>query len=390
MHGIKFLIIVFLSLSIVISCVRDITMDAEESPQVVVVCILDDGQEQILELSFTKGASLPEAPTLTDAIATLYDEGEKVGEFQRDGNGNWILDYSAIPGHNYRLEVQVPGYDLIHAEQQMPNDHAPVRCIEYTHFSGVIEPWAGWIMVPDPAGDWYSLQWPENEVYPDHETFYVIFPSSVPAWITAMNYNHETGHHEVATDICTDAVTTLDNVTGMTYEPFSTDVPNPYKLRNSYGKYEESFYSAHQMELYPVLTGKPSYKSFIRLPENNPQCFWISGNFTGDYCAKGVGEWGFADESEFDKGYILCITPSEDYDKYLQDTYYYMMIKESSDLSTIYLRDNVFTNIIGGLGIFGAQMSRKYPWARTYTYVDSGIPHEVSSTPDAYDDPRNI
>ena len=73
-------------------------------------------------------------------------------------------------------------------------------------------------------------------------------------------------------------------------------------------------------------------------------------------------------EDTDDKGYILCITPSRDYDRYL--------------------RDNVFSNINGGAGIFGARMLRKYPWTRTYTYIDSGVPRR-NFTPDEYSDPRN-
>ena len=31
-----------------------------------------------------------------------------------------------------------------------------------------------------------------------------------------------------------------------------------------------------------------------------------------------------------------------------------MQLKESTDMSTIYLRDNLYTNVLGGLGIFAA------------------------------------
>ena len=397
MRVINFLIIAFLSLSIVMSCVRDVTMDAEERPQVVVVCILNDGPEQTLELSFTKGSSKSEAPHLTDAIATLYEEGEKVGEFQRNCNGDWTLAYSAIPGHNYRLEVQVPGYDLIYAEQQMPSEPALIRSMTYTHFEGRIEPWSGWEQGQPPTWiePWWPMPdstWPADEPYPMHETFYIMYPGSSPVWITAMNYNHESGSHEIADRICTDAVPGLDNAVGQeVYVPLQMDVPNPYKLMEKIPAYEfeESFYSAHQMRLYPELAGKPLYKSFIRLPEYKGQVFWLSGNFTGDYCSEPVGVWGHADENETDdKGYILCVTPSPNYDKYLQDAYYFMEIQQSSDLSTIYLRDNIYTNIVDGLGIFGAQVSRKFPWAATYTYIDSGVPREGFRDPEAYGHPR--
>lgn len=388
------LLIIGLSLSALVSCMRDVTMDAEERPQVVVACILDDRPEQVLNLSFTKGASLSEAPLLTEAVAILYDGDEKVGEFVRQENGEWTLGHAAVPGHKYRLEVQVPGYDLIHAEQIMPVEYAPVRCFTCTHFERYIEPWSGW----EPGGNtviepWLpqpDMKWPEDEQYPQYETFYVFFGSSAPVYITAMNYNSETGNHEMAEEICTNAETSFESIPGKSYEPLSIDVPNPYKLKENHSKYKEPFYSAHMMELYPDLTGKPIYQSLVRLPENKPQVFWLSGNFTGEYCYDLSSIWGFADEAETDKGYILCVTPSEDYDKYLQDAYYFMKIQESSDLSTIYLRDNVYTNIVGGLGIFGAQISRKYPWARTYTYVDSGIPRYELKTPEHYSDPREM
>ena len=51
-------------------------MDAKEKPQVVVSCIISDDPVQTLKLSFTKGASLSEAPLLTEAIATLYEVQE--------------------------------------------------------------------------------------------------------------------------------------------------------------------------------------------------------------------------------------------------------------------------------------------------------------------------
>lgn len=57
-------------------------------------------------------------------------------------------------------------------------------------------------------------------------------------------------------------------------------------------------------------------------------------------------------------------------------------------MSDIYLRNNIYSNINGGLGIFGAMISRKYPWARTYTYIDSDVPIK-NFTPDEYSDPRN-
>ena len=55
------------------SCVRDVIMDAEERPTVVVECILTNSAMQELRLNFTKGASKTVAEPLTEAAATLID-----------------------------------------------------------------------------------------------------------------------------------------------------------------------------------------------------------------------------------------------------------------------------------------------------------------------------
>ena len=376
------------------SCVRDVILDAKETPQVVVECILSDEPIQVLNLSFTKGASLSEAPSLTEAKAVLYEKDVQVGEFTRQQSGEWTLEYAAVPGLMYRLEVQVPGYDLIYSEQEMPKEQAPLKSMEYTHFEGYIEPWTGW--APGSPGliePWLpqpDRTWPDDEPYPMHETFYVLFSSSTPTWIYAIDYNKEIGSHDVVGLICTNAKTTTINYAGYEYQPPQLDIRNPYKYntRNPQKQYEELFYDAHLLELYPSLAGMPMYKSYIRLPEENAQVFYLSGNLSGNYCERGVGDWGFAEDTE-DKGYILCIAPSKDYDIYLQEAYKYIDIQQSTSMSDIYLRDNIYSNVKGGLGIFGAMISRKYPWARTYTYVDSGIPRQSFTNPDYYSDPRN-
>ena len=386
----RIIIFAIISLACLTSCVRgDVILDAKETPQVVVECILSDDPIQILNLSFTKGASLSEVPALTEAKAILYEKDVQVGEFTRQESGEWTLEYAAVPGLMYRLEVLVPGYNLIYAEQEMPQEHAPLKSMEYTHFDGIIEPWSGWKIESDPTGDWLYKVWPDDEPFPMHETFYVLFSSSTPTWIYAMDYNDENISHVAAGLICTNATTTMNNNLSYGYQPPQMDVPNPYKLKEVHPGYnfEDSFYSAHQMELYPSLAGMPMFKSCIRLPENIVQTFYLSGDFRGDYCEKGVGDWGFAEDTD-DKGYILCIAPSKDYDRYLQEAYKYIDIQQSTSMSDIYLRDNIYSNINGGLGIFGAMISRKYPWARTYTYIDSGVSRK-NFTPDEYSDPRN-
>ena len=123
----------FLVLLALTGCVRDVVLDAGERPKVVVECVLTDSSPQELWLSFTKGASLAEAPELTEASARLIDltNNYPAGEFRHRNDGIWVLDYAAEPEHNYRLEVEVPGYELVWAEQTMPERVVVETKVEY-------------------------------------------------------------------------------------------------------------------------------------------------------------------------------------------------------------------------------------------------------------------
>ena len=97
------------------SCAKEIVMDAGDEPLVVVECVLTQQPVQTLRLSFTKSVSMSEAPTLLEADAVLIDltEGKTAGNFERQADGTWALDYAAVPEHTYRLEVDVPGQEPI-------------------------------------------------------------------------------------------------------------------------------------------------------------------------------------------------------------------------------------------------------------------------------------
>ena len=260
------------------SCVRDVILDAGENPQVVVDCILSNDDVQELHLCFTKGASRKEAEPLTEAVATLIDltESRTVGQFvKREEKNLWTLDYSAIPNHYYRLEVQVPGHDLIYAEDIMPE-----------------------------SLDIYSLTWTENLIdnmwgrpafsFTDNILCAgTIFSfNSLPKYtlIYGMNYNPQTGKHEIADEIFTNLpVVDNFNITSEVYVPEIV-------------KWEEDLYvSCDAVKvLYADLKGAPKHKQYLLLnkeelsdylfqfvdqekQEYSEYDFMIFGSFTGDW-----------------------------------------------------------------------------------------------------------
>lgn len=55
------------------------------------------------------------------AREAFLDDGDnkEVGAFAYI-DGEWTLSYSAVPEHEYRLDIDVKGYDHISARQKMP------------------------------------------------------------------------------------------------------------------------------------------------------------------------------------------------------------------------------------------------------------------------------
>lgn len=336
------------------SCVTDVILDAEEKPTVVVDCVLTNSETQKLHLNFTKGASKAEAEPLTEAVVTLTDltEGKTIGEFEKGTGDLWTLDYFPVSNHHYRLEVQVPGYDLIYAEDIMPN-----------------------------GCDVYSFSWTENIVqnYPGrpHPSFRnnpfcagtVFTFNSLPKYtlIYGMNYNTQTGRHEIADDIFTNLpIVDNFNITGEVYLPQIV-------------KWDKDLYVSCDAvrSLYADLKGAPKHSKYLLidkekltehlfpfLEDGYPYDFCVFGSFTGDwYWYSNPNKPG---EPLSTEGYLVFESMSDNYLTYIRDAIHFMQLKESTDMTSIYLRDNIYTNVVGGCGIFAASFKQIQQCANTF------------------------
>ena len=381
-----YLLILFLPM--LPSCVRDVVMDAKEKPQVVVTCILTDDQEQKLQLFYTKGASQPEVVPVTEAIVTLFEkrweknEYKEVGRFKRSQGSEWKLAYRAIPGWYYRLEIEVPGYSPIYAEQTMPEVAKVIALTnfvyaEYFREKGLHFPQI--IGIPEDPADPFVPNDNEFDSLPLGFKSYYFLDIPDPVWIWAMNYDPGSGKHRIAEEICTECPFVDGfNTTGEKYvAPERTDIPNHYVE------------GSHVAKLAPQLEGKPLHRRYLRFPakdlsEERGWWFMLSGSMQGTYNCKDFYQYYYGDNGLArpllpDQGYIEVSAVSKDFDDYLMDAHERQQIQQSSDLTTLYLRDNSYTNITGGLGIFGARTVRRYQWSREYDYVDDGKNHNYRS-----------
>ena len=326
----------------VVSCVQDVILDAGDEPQVVVDCILTDEPVQTLRLVYTKGASKDKAPDLPEAMAVLTDltEGREAGRFARTSDGSWQLAYTAIPAHDYRLDISVPGHDPIWAEQTMPE--AP----------GIIVSWHSWSPGnrENPEGDnniGYSFRFLRMQD---------------PVWFYGVNFATMDSPGEQALYLSTNSqvVDSFNEVDGWSF------------TEESKGNYlwgsENS--SGMRTTAYPALETAPRFKHYLRFPamDDAPESpFYISGSFRGY-----ISDYKNFMHAEVRSAELRYFSASEDYDTFLKDSYHLLDLKTSTDLADIFVRDNVFSNIHGAIGLFGAKMEKKLEWEGKDTWQASG------------------
>lgn len=350
-----------------VSCVREVILDAGENPQVVVECILSTDDVQELYLNFTKGASKVEAEPLTEAVAVLIDQTDSVrtiGQFVRQDDDRWTLDYSCGPGHHYRLEVQVPGYDMIWAEDTMPR-RIDVReqTFEATEWIRATQP-DRFLDIPDEYAYYF-----EGTYYEFGEDF------SGPLWIYGIDadmsepepgvYADRSYLYEgpIAKEIYTD-LSTVDNfnVSEKFYLP---------ELETTYA-YTEVGYKPYGVDvIYPDLIGSMMHDRFIRINGGKAgDRFLLNCNFVQWWT------WLYGKDyyqvPKYGSRYMKFMSVSDIYDQYLKTALIMEEMQNSSDMSAIYLRDNLPTNIHGGIGVFGGMVEwfEECYVMKTYVYPD--------------------
>lgn len=321
------------------SCIRDIVLDSKDRPVIAVECILSDTTVQKLNLSFAKTPSEAIAKPLDKAKVTLTDitEGRLIGEFKKIADGSWELQFRPVSSHRYGLDVYVDGYDAIHAEDTM------VETIR-VHMENYSNPFA----------DFYFHTPSEDGPYGWMKTYGTYYRPVFSDFVWAYGYNKDpdNGKTTIVPEICTDyPFVDSFNLTGTIYDGNVEylDIDNEDEI--VYAKY-----------VFPTLIGYPYHKTFLRFPSNKDDktgLFTISGNFT-NYYDKNYSNV-IVDENS--ASFVRFMSVSEAYDHYLRDAIYYKQLQDSSDITTLYMNENMFSNIEGGVGIFATASIVDVPWA---------------------------
>jgi hypothetical protein len=340
-----------------VSCTRVTDLRPEGRGEVVVVCVLTEEATQTLTLDLTDIASPEDRAALSEAEITLFDEtaGNEAGRFLKGDGKDWQLEYAAIPEHAYQLKIEIPGRDSIFASTKMPAKSG-IKC--------------------DPRWLWKSF-WESEESDRDLGMQYEI--SSLPegpVWVMGINYNAAADRNEVAAEIATSLdIADPFNITGAKYQSavfLESDVLEEIRKLKEYGK----------VGFYDNVEGHPLYDKMLRIPSIKEVDREAACNPPGYFSVAGSFKYRWLDEAYYYQaglmntesiGFILFISPSVEYDRYLKDVIAKRMLRETwADYVFLFSRENVYTNIINGLGVFGAKTEQRCPWNNRilhfYTY----------------------
>lgn len=331
-------ILLLLMPAIISACVRPLNIDTDDSA-VVVNCILSyPSPTQTLTLSYSVPNGEDDYVVIDDAEVSLYDQTTDTlaGTFISIGDGQWQAEITVIPGHQYKLDVIIDGQDPVSAITLVPE----CKVISF-YPNGVVS----WVKDMASSQSYHSLS----------STNYDLSEFKIPVWVYIWNYDTITGQYSIGNRISSP----FGNVDGfnLTGESVIRDTEWKEHTFTTSSTYFQKYLRIEPSENIInsiFITGdfkEPFYSALKENPSLHPD---IQDNVTLYAEPSVIPNKGM--------GYVVAIAVSEEYDKYLKDVLIRQGKEEGTDISVLYDREQICTNINGGVGIFGSQLTYYLPW----------------------------
>ncbi len=360
-----------LTLILLASCMRPTALDPKEEPEVIVNCVLVYPKEiQELTLCYTKSSSGIGGEAIENATVSLQDNttGEDLGRFSHQEGSRWILPVQVVPEHRYSLIVDIPGHPTIEATTTVPKaylvafDPWGVSFVHETHYdAGVHFVRTSTCYHTDSLGE-------------------------DPLWIYALSYKSGDIRWEMAGRIISDC---------QAVDPFNqngeiipTDsLSTEERYYDGTASWERSIFGYsyfHSYYLRIPSPGKyqyetPSVSGFLghlqdlhKATRSSPTAFYLGLDLQEPFMQlEGIESWSFSDPPVSVQpssgpsqpvSQVVFLFCSEEYDRYLKGALSYQIRQSGNDITAIYDRSNVYGNIPGGHGIFGAYITYYLPW----------------------------
>ena len=379
---------------LVAACYEPVDLISSEEELVPCVhCVLNFTDTQYLSMHYlTKDNSLGRG--IDDAEVTFFecyplkdqeDGATRVAReyrFESMGNGQWRMVFPHSHGIEEeapcRLQIVLSSGDTLRAETKMVTNTQYVKYYEdgkeHQKPRGNIEE----LFLPDPEQGNYVVELHGEQVVIQsdsniqwHRPHFVLCPSAGTVWIYKVGWSKEGQRWFLEKELATDREDLTDgfNRTGRLF----TQSKDPLAL-----------------ESYPGVAGNPLHYQYLRVPyRGTTDTISISGDFSGrHYGVSGAlvpmvwAEEEYIITSQYlehmkqglpyeeperimteEAGKVVFKRVSAEYDLYLKDVMQYHLLHDvGTDIIAIYDNTNIYSNIEGGVGIFGSESEVSFYW----------------------------
>ncbi|MBR5100752.1 MAG: DUF4249 family protein [Bacteroidales bacterium] len=395
---------VLLAFSSLTACYQPIDLTPAEKTEIPWVhCILSPDSTQWLKLGYLVRAGSSASHVDNDAEVLLFEVGKdghlsSAYKFENVGDGLWRLDMGTKPGQAYQLEVILSGSDTLTATTCMPDYTLDLL----SDGSSVFEYVPGNGMTYDHHTDvHYVKEQDDNYLYnttTDTRTYQGI-PSEAPRYFFNVGqdqtkryrFDHPRFILSSAVDgqsaiWCYKVAWSETRQSWLVEEKLAT---NQESCTDAFNNTGEAFTQSGMQEAlssFPEVVGKPLHFRYLRFPPgslSSSDTIAVSGDFSGPHygdARPGIVVRFEQTEKQVDElmgkpfkdnifttghaGYVNFKFVSDEYDHYLKEVAEYELLHDiSTDIVGIYSNTNIYTNIQGGTGIFGAEVDNKLYWS---------------------------
>lgn len=355
----RFLTGVFVSL-VCSSCAEYIEMETHEALPIVVNCILREQEEQTLNLFYAKKKTATEYDPVTEADVFLVakrinKEGrwseDTVAVFHHDSLDVWRTSYKPQFSTRYKLCIATHDGGQISAETTFPAELIPCA---YPKKSFYVD------SVYLATSYYFEIREGFHEVIDNITRRTVEYSGSCNYWVFPEEFIIEESRLQRKVIYNTNAFVTDHpfadpiSMSSRTYSDF-----NYCKKNKDRGDYYIPGYSSFMWErwhdIYPP-QDTPVYEEFLHI--NQPAGFTNGLSEEEMLYTPMENTKGFTITGDLYQFITNCRNyrfhfVSDEYDKYLRESYLRDMTKDN--MISLYKHDNFYTNVIGGVGIFGAE-----------------------------------
>ena len=318
-----------LPLFLAVSCVEKIVLDPMEEMPVVVNCVLmTERTTQELDLYYAKRPSETAYVPITDAKVVVRDASGNSHAFQWNGE-RWTSDFVPAYKTRYVLEIETRDGKKLSAETTVPDDY---------------------LLVPNPYFSETPYFFRHPQIYIQYNTYYFArttgastfepYSGELYAWITC-GARLSTDHIDV--DI-------FNLIPGKSWDlilhPYFDQVKVYYDTYIEKLPLYQGFLRIHQRDSF---TGSVPEEYFIEDNRADPNNLFI---LSSDPELTELNEDGTPVMFKYRVRFV-----SPEYDRFLKDLITDKWIHED-ELAQLYSMEPVYSNIAGGLGIFGAEVTR--------------------------------